>query len=202
MATIANTNIVYVIQTLGETGQNVLISYAGTTVNGVTNVTSIGAAVDYTDILKNISTASNTAANNVPQNYNTQLGYLSRLLNLSDSANSSANSLQTIASEFVKFNNSINVFLGYVSTIKNTVVEISNTHSDISNTMLVIQTDISEITNRANTKAKGIWTRNYESVFTREQSRAITMAAIKDSNGVDKLKAEINNPTPLPGDEA
>lgn len=201
MATIANTDIIYVIQTLAETGQNVLISYSGTTVNGVTNATSIGVAVDYTDILERIAISSNTSASNPPQNYSTQLGFLSKLLNLSDASNTSSNSLQTIAGEFVKFNNSINVFLDYVSTIKNTVVEISNTQNDISNTMLIMQTDISEITNRANTKAKGIWTRNYESVFTREQSRALTMAAVKDAGGVDKVRDEINNPTPLPGDE-
>lgn len=213
MATIANTNIVYVIQT-ANTGEgqtsNVFITYAGPTVNGVVNATAVGVSVDYSEILERIANSSSTTASNLPINYSTSLGYLSRLLDLTDSADSSANSLQTIANEFVKFNNSINVFLGYVSTIKNTVLDISNTQSDISNTqsaisntMLIVQDDISEITNRANTRTKGIWVNNDANTpFTRAQSRALAVAAVKESGGLERLSAEINNPTSLPGDEA
>lgn len=73
---------------------------------------------------------------------------------------------------------------------------------EINSHLLGIKTHINELTMRANTRSLGIYTQEANTPFTKAQSRALAVAAVKESGGINNLTAEINSPTPLPGDEA
>ena len=89
-----------------------------------------------------------------------------------------------------------------LDTIANSITIIEQNSSNIKNTLISLESHVANLDVRGSTRELGIYTNGIgNTFFTLQQQRAMVVSSLKNADALDNFKAEVENPTPLPGDQ-